>query len=297
MNQPFRLLFLASACVTSGWLTACQSESKPVAAASLPPAAASAPTKTEDDQPTQPATTASTTVVGPAIQNVPAFLAANNLAPLWQADFDRQEAGARPLILDGFYGADHRHIAVIFERVEPDTRQPGLFRVHGRTRYKKNITPFDGTLTVTGLKALNVPLDLDSATQARARAYTATTSFELREDATAAGAGIFRGTALMDFYRLSSGELGLVQEMSGSDLPTGGGGLLFRGNWQSVRTGRQQEVAFATYAQAVVPDAMQDLYIGERGETINPKYAGLDWSEAWENEEWWAKPTKPALSL
>jgi hypothetical protein len=42
---------------------------------------------------------------------------------------------------------------------------------------------------------------------------------------------------------------------------------------------------------------MQDLYIGERGETINPKYAGLDWSEAWENDEWWAKSPKPQLTL
>ena len=42
---------------------------------------------------------------------------------------------------------------------------------------------------------------------------------------------------------------------------------------------------------------MADLYLGERDVYINPKYAGLDWNEAWENDEWWADSPKPKLSL
>lgn len=293
MNQLFRLLALASA--SAGLFAACQSQPDVVTNATAAAAASAVPTAATAVG-TTPAS-ASRPACETAAADVAAFLAANNLAPLWQADFERQEAGARPLILDGFYGADHRHIAVILERVEQDARQSGLFRVHGRTRYKKNITPFDGTLTLTGLKALKAPLDLDPAEEASARAYTATARFVLREDPATNGAGTYQGTALMDFYRLASGKLGLVQEMPNSDLPTGGGGLLFRGQWTSNRTARRQEVAFAAYAQAVVPDAMQDLYIGERGETLNPKYARLDWSEAWENDEWWANSPKPSLSL
>ncbi|MBF9221419.1 hypothetical protein [Hymenobacter ruricola] len=234
----------------------------------------------------------------PPVADVPAFLAAHNLAPLWQADFDQKENGnTRPTILDGFYGPEHRHISVILERVVQDAARPGVFRVQGRTRYRKNITPFSGTITVEGLKPLNAFPDLDSAERAQARVYTASARFVLREDSTAAGAGTYRGTALLDFYQLPAGTLGLVQEMPGSDLPAGGGGLLFRGQWQSFRTGKRQEVAFATYAEAVLPDAMADLYLGDRGETLNPKYARLDWSEAWENNEWWAKSPKPGLSL
>jgi hypothetical protein len=229
---------------------------------------------------------------------MPAFLAANNLAPLWQSDYGHQaNDSSRPTILDGFYGDEHRHISVLFERVQRDEQQPNVFRVQGRTRYKKNITPFEGTITVEALKPLKAYLDLDSVEEARARAYTATARFVLREDPATNGAGVYQGTAMMDFYQLASGKLELVQMMSDASLPTDGGGLLFRGQWKSNRTGRQQAVAFANYPEAVLPNAMKDLYIGERGETLNPKYAGLDWSEAWENEEWWAKSPKPTLSL
>ncbi|GAB3572816.1 hypothetical protein GCM10027345_04640 [Hymenobacter daeguensis] len=236
--------------------------------------------------------------IGPAVPNVSAFLTANDLAPLWQADFGQRENNyPRPTVLDGFYGAEHRHIAFIFDSVVPDTAQAGSFRVRGRSRFRKNITPFAGTISVVGIRAMKAFLDLDSAETAQARSYTATARFVLREDSTATGAGTFRGTAYLDFYRLGTGKLDLLQTFPDKAFPAGGGGLLFRGQWRSQRTGRRQVVAFANYPQAVVPDAMTDLYIGDRGENINPKYAGLDWSDAWENEEWWAKPAKPLLSL
>ncbi len=279
MPQSFRFL-LASA----GLLAACQPQAKPEKTARSAPASAEAPVLT--------AATAA-----PARLTLD-FLAANNLAPLWQSDYDRKpNDSSRPVVLDGFYGAEHRHISVLLERVRRDAAQPNVYQVQGRTRYKKNITPFEGTITVDNLKPLKAYLDLDSAEEARARAYTATARFVLREDPAANGTGTYQGTALMDFYQLASGKLELVQQLFAPELPTGGGGLLFRGQWTSHRTARRQAVAFATYAQAVQPDAMNDLYIGERGETLNPKYARLDWSEAWENEEWWAKPAKPALSL
>lgn len=295
MNQSLRLV--AFACASAGLLGACQSQAQPEKNAGAGPAAA---TETSAQAPaSHPAQAAALSVADktPAVPTS-AFLAANNLAPLWQADYDRQpNDSSRPIILDGFYGDEHRHISVILERVRRDAAQPNVLQVQGRTRYKKNITPFEGTITIDGLTPLKAMLDLDSADQARARAYTATARFVLREDPATNGAGTYQGTALMDFYRLASGKLGLVQSMPDPDLPTGGGGLLFRGQWTSNRTARQQAVAFATYAQAVLPDALADLFIGERDETLNPKYARLDWSEAWENDEWWAQPAKAPLSL
>ncbi|GAB3658200.1 hypothetical protein GCM10027594_29680 [Hymenobacter agri] len=215
---------------------------------------------------------------------------------MWQADFgQRENNNPKPTILDGFYGAEHRHIAVILDEVVSDSLMPNVLRVRGRTRFNKHITPFAGSITVQTIKSVRAFLDLDSVETTQARAYSATGRFVLREDSTAPGAGTYQGTALMDFYRQADGALHLVE--SSRELPTRGSGLLFRGQWKSFRTGRLKPVAFATYADAVLPNTMTDLYIGERGQTINPKYARLDWSEAWENDEWWARPAKPALSL
>jgi hypothetical protein len=297
MHQPFRLL--AFACASAGLLAACQPQAKPEktvsaqAEAVAEPAAAATALNGEPSPVRSVATETSSAAV-----DARKFLAANDLAPLWQADFGHEaNDSSRPTILDGFYGGEHRHISVIFEQAQRDAAQPNVFQVRGRTRYKKNITPFEGTITVDGLQPLKAELDLEPGQEAGARAYTATARFVLREDPTTNGAGTYEGTALMDFYQLASGKLDLVQLMFDADLPTGGGGLLFRGQWTSNRTGRQQAVAFATYPEAVLPDALKDLYIGERGETLNPKYARLDWSEAWENEEWWAKSPKPSLNL
>jgi hypothetical protein len=297
MSQPFRSFVFAWAC--AGLLAACQPQAKPAKAVSTEPATAAEPPKqavvAEGAQPPASPVAAKASV---PTADMATFLAANDLSPLWQADYSQKaNDSSRPIILDGFYSDEHRHISVIFERVQRDAAQPNVFQVQGRTRYKKYITPFEGTITVEGLKPLKAYLDLDSVEEARARSYTATARFTLREDPTTDGAGTYQGTAAMDFYQLASGKLGLVQIMPDAGLPTGGGGLLFRGQWTSNRTGRQQVVAFANYSEAVLPDAMKDLYIGERGETLNPKYARLDWSEAWENDEWWAKPAKSALIL
>lgn len=271
---------------------ACQPQAKYTAKVEV----VSAPAKTPKALTPSPAAAAAKveTVENP----VRDFLAANNLAPLWQADFKPEAySSLRPTILDGFYGAEHRHIAFIFDHVTQDAANPTLFRVRGRSRFRKNVTSFDGSIIVQTLKPLKVFLDLDSVEEARVRAYTATAHFVLNEDPHATGAGVFKGTALLDFYISGAGKPNRVQILPDKELPTGGSGQLFRGQWQSNRTSRQQAVAFATYADAVLPGTMTDLFIGDRGEGINPKYAKLDWSETWENDEWWAKSPKPSLSL
>ncbi|MDO7851520.1 hypothetical protein [Hymenobacter convexus] len=310
MEKSFRSLALA--CTAIGLLAAaCQPQAKPhavahsrpetkagIAANAQPATAAHLPVVTHLGPDEASAEDRTRVEIGAPVPNISAFLTANNLAPLWQADFGQRENDyPRPTVLDGFYGAEHRHIAFIFDSVEPDTAQVGAFRVRGRSRFRKSITPFAGAITVVGIRSMKAFLDLDSAEVAQARSYTATARFVLHEDSTATGAGTFQGTAHLDFYRLGTGKLDLLQTFPDKAFPSGGGGLLFRGQWRSRRTGRQQAVAFANYSQSVVPDAMSDLYLGDRGENINPKYAGLDWSEAWENEEWWAKSPKPSLNL
>ena len=235
----------------------------------------------------------------PPVTDVPSFLTINNLAPLWQADFGQDDAGiSRPTILDGFFGAEHRHISMLFERVTQDSIDPTVFRVQGRSRFRKNIIPFVGAITVKEIKPYRILLDLDSFALFRTAAYVATARFVLKEDATVAGAGLYQGVAFLDFCRSASGELNIIQTSQSDELgTTGGGGQLFRGQWQSYRTGKQRSVAFATYTKAVLPGTMSDFFLGDRGEGINPKYGGLDWNEAWENDEWWATSPKRALPL
>lgn len=283
---------------------ACQPQAKPATTTLAKPAvtvvaAQRAPAvETEAPAPLADTVAMHLSPLAPPVRDVAAFLAANNLAPLWQADFNPDgESHVRPTILDGFYGPEHRHIAFIIDQAQQDSIQPQLFRVRGRTRYRKSITPFEGTITVQAVKPMRVFLDLDSAAEAQARAYSATARFVLREDTSTTGAGTYQGSALLDFYRLPSGRLDFARAFPDPQLPTGGGGLLFRGQWQSRRTGGRKPVAFAYYPQAVLPNTMADLYIGDRGENINPKYAGLDWNSIWENDEWWAKSPKPTLSL
>ena len=76
-----------------------------------------------------------------------------------------------------------------------------------------------------------------------------------------------------------------------------GCGLLFRGTQTSNKTGKSQPVAFANFYGAVVPNALRELGLGDRGDEVNPNMARLGWNEAWENDEWWAKSPKPSLSL
>jgi hypothetical protein len=298
MNRTSHLFALI--CGAGLLLVSCQPHTKPAVAARAQSAAVSSEPPTKADAPDGVPTGQSSAAAeaAPPTPDMAKFLAANNLAPLWQSDFGKHEDGGESwTTLDGFYGAEHRHISFIFERVVQDARQPNVFRVQGRSRYKKTITPFDGTITLANMKRLPVYLDLDSVEEAHARAYTASGPFVLREDPAAAGAGTFQGTVYIDFYQLASGQLHIVQGNADKSIPAGGAGLVFRGQWQSQRTGRQNAVAFSTYPQAVLPDAMADFYLGDRQESINPKYARLDWAEAWENEEWWAKSPKPSLNL
>lgn len=300
MKKPFRSLALASVGLLLA--AACQPQTKPAAVVRAKQAVATPKVLLDAVAPANLDTPSEwiDTKVGAPVPDFRSFLAANNLAPLWQADFGQSDYNSsRPTILDGFYGAEHRHISFIFDRVEQDAVQPNLFRVQGRSRFRKNILPFAGSITVEGIKTMKVFLDVDSAARATAQAYTAKARFVLQEDSTAAGAGTFRGTAQLDFTRLASGKLDLVQTVQVPDVvaPAKGSGLLFRGQWQSNRTGQRKAVAFAVFPKAVLPNTMADFYLGDRSENINPKYAGLDWNEAWENEEWWAKSPKPSLNL
>ncbi|WP_210114267.1 hypothetical protein [Hymenobacter aquaticus] len=268
----FCLALLGSACQHKPALR----EAAPAPAAVEAPAAATA-------RPAAPAAAPALTA------EMRTFLQQNDLSALWQNKVEnRREYPA----FSGFFGADHYRIGFVFSRVTQDAQRPEVFHVQGKNQFKKVVTPFEGTLTVTQIADLDSYMDLDSVAMRTARAYTVTADFVLRENPAAKTAGVFRGTGHLDLYRTADGTMDQLIGMPGvaDKNPTKGSGLLFAGEWTSNSTGRRKPVLLANDVFVIAPAVLKDFGIGERGGEINPKYAKLGWTAIWENEEWWAEP-------
>ena len=224
-----------------------------------------------------------------------ALLQRVDLAAVWANHWGEQE---QPHPMEGFYGADHYHISFFFDEVQRDPQRPAAFRVWGRTRYKKVITPFTGTITVTRLAPLADTVSLENSQ--RAQAYTAFGAFVLNEDPTTKGAGVYRGQALLDFCVNAQDKAVPTNFMdmdAGSGNPTKGSGLLFEGSWHSNRTGTEKPVAWSSVYEVIVPDALQQMGLGQRGAEPNPRLAKYGWFETMENDEWWNDTPKASVPL
>ncbi|MGI4862987.1 MAG: hypothetical protein ACRYFZ_03635 [Janthinobacterium lividum] len=281
-----------------GWLallaagTACQHQTPPTARALVPmPAVASVavlPTAA-------PAPAPADTLTAP----MRALLGGYDLAGLWSG-WNPEQQTARDTsnaVLDGFFGPDHYRISFIFTQVRRDSADPAVFHVSGKSRYKRQVTPFAGLLKVQQLADLDRRyLDL-APTDSLTKGYTARASFLFQEDPAVPGTGKFEGTGILDFYVSPDAEtpVGYAQVMGGEDGPARGQGLLFRGHWVGTKTKQRKEVLLARSIFSIAPDVLKDFALGERDATINPKYAKLGWGNYWENEEWWA--ASPKLSL
>jgi hypothetical protein len=216
---------------------------------------------------------------------------------LRQVDLTAAWRGARDAEMDGFYGPDNYRISFHIDTVRRDEHRPNVFYFQGRDRYKRTITPFTGTLTVTRL----APLPDTVAMEHRLgnQAYSAFASFVLREDSTTKGAGHCMGRAVLDFQvnaKDQATEASFDGVDSGWDNPTRGCGQVFRGIWQDNRTGQRKPVAWANFYGVIVPEVLRDLGLGERGDEVNPKLARYGWNTIMENDEWWAKSPKPSLN-
>ncbi len=220
-----------------------------------------------------------------------------DLAPAWgNATPETKEHGA----LEGYYGPDNYRMSFYYDRVRQDARQPNVFHVWGRDRYKKTITPFTATLTVTRLAPVPDTVGMTYAMPKPVRAYTAFATFVLREATTAKGAGHCQGRAALDFYLDQQGraeQLPFDAGVIGLGNPTKSSGLLFQGTWQDNQTGRQQPVAWANFYWVILPKSLEKLGLGMRMEEVNPKLARYGWNTIMENDEWWATTPKPSLSL
>jgi hypothetical protein len=293
-----QLALLALACASA----ACQPQAHPATAPVMPPPTAQPATATKPTQPLPVLFGAADTLTQPMRR----LLRPYDLSLLWQ-NFGHYHDGAQQCF-EGFFGPDHYHFAMVFTRVARDPTDPAVYRVTGKSRYRKNIRPFTGTLTVRQVADLPYPgflqalasQDENAADSLSGRTYTARARLQLQEEPQA-NSGIFEGEVLLDFYVVPRQKPGFVYVFAfeGTDeaLPTRGAGLLLRGNRRNVTTGQVKSFIVSPDVAAVSPYVFKDFMLDERMGEINPKYAKLGWNEYWNNDEWWADSPKPSLNL
>jgi hypothetical protein len=230
----------------------------------------------------------------------------SDLSRLWQ-NIDHYQEGSQG-VFEGFFGPDHYHFAMVFTQVTRDATDPTVYHVVGKSRYRKNIRPFAGTLTVRQVADLAYPGFLQSlarqeekaADSLAGRTYTARARLQLQEEQRE-NSGLFEGEVLLDFYAVPAQKPGFVYvfDHEGTDegLPTRGAGLLLRGNRRNVSTGQVKAFIVGPDVVAVAPYVFKDFMLDERMGEINPKYVKLGWDEYWNHDEWWADSPKPRLNI
>lgn len=224
----------------------------------------------------------------------PMPLAQVDLSAAWS---NASTEGKHNLLMEGFYGPGHHRISFYFSKVRRDSLHPEVYHIWGKNRYKKVVTPFKGTCTVTHFAALPDTVEMESG---QLHAHTAFAEYTLREDPSTKGAGVYSGKALLDFAVNSHSQARQVT-FTGIDLglgnPTKGSGLLFQGVWRDNRTGRQQPASWSSNFLVIVPKALEKIGLGSRADTIYPELAKYGWNEWYENDEWWADSPTPSLNL
>lgn len=285
MKTPFYFLALALAC------SACHPQTNSPAAAGQ---VEKAPTDAS-------AAVAASGVVG--LQTAVAHGLPDKLALLQHVDLsaawrNEPEPGENPVAMEGFYGPDNYRVSFFFTKVRRDALMPEVYHIEGLNRYKKSITPFAGTCTIKRIATLP---DTVAMTNSKAlQGHTAFAEYELKEDPTTKGAGVYSGKAVLDFCVDAKNRVRQTR-FDGMDLglenPTKGSGLIFKGLWRNNKTGQIKAASWSSNYAVIVPETLEKMGLGSRGDTIYPELAKYGWNEWYANDEWWAKPTKPALSL
>ncbi|MCU0338601.1 MAG: hypothetical protein MUE30_01860 [Spirosomaceae bacterium] len=191
--------------------------------------------------------------------------------------------------LDGFYGDDRYRIELYFAQVTRDSLQPNVYHFKGKNRFKKNITDFEGTVTLTKLSTFQDP-NLNEEHYGHdefelKEAYTAEATFELKENEATKGSGVFSGKMFIDFFERKDGQVELWY-FSPNSLAQASG-FKFEGTWQNYRKTLTKPVVWAKDLFAFSNNILTDFSIGERDVEINKKYRHLGWDSYWENDEWW----------
>ncbi|WP_457071431.1 hypothetical protein [Hymenobacter sp. UYAg731] len=238
-----------------------------------------------------------------------------DLAKLWKGD--TKERKDNPT-LQGFFGPEHYRFALAITEAHRDPRHPEVYHVRGKCRYRKNVRPFTGIITVRQISDAEVyylpndgsfypahddlmPGDTAQAIYDRAvskaQFYSLRAQLQIQEEI-AENSGVFEGEVALNFYTAPGQHIGYAGAPALTENePARGSAMLMRGARRNQSTRQIKRFVVADDVFAAAPDVLKDFGIGDRGGEINPKYAKLGWNELWENDEWWADSPKPKLSL
>ena len=240
-------------------------------------------------------------------ENTTQFLQKHNLSTVWLGAIQSEDASAS--VFNGFYGEDRYRIEMYLASVEKDARQPNVYRITGKSRFKDNIVPFSGQITIESIgQVQDTSLTRENLENwGFKEIFVAKGKFTLKEDASFKGAGVFAGEVFIDLgirnfeESYEANEIDTwtafykeIDEDSGMQL-TGlsrGSGFLLDGNWTSYETNKVKPVLVAKDIFLISNNILENFMIGERDVVINPKYRQLGWDTYWSNDEWWndAKP-------
>ncbi|MBO2007646.1 hypothetical protein [Hymenobacter negativus] len=206
-------------------------------------------------------------------------------ANLWLNHASDYSPGVTPM--EGFFGADRYRISFAFTQVRPDSLDPGTLLVKGKSRFKKAVVPFSGSLQLRELAHFKrASLVNTSVEDSLLRTYTAKVHFIFRQAPTQPHTGTFEGTGTLEFYITKGGTINFVQ--TATEAPMDGTlALLYKGKWTEYQTNHHKELLLGRDYEAVGSGVLDTFTIGARGENVNPKYAKLGWDRYWENDEWW----------
>lgn len=215
-------------------------------------------------------------IIRPAVTRTDTLLLlvqSRQFANLWLNYAHNYPRGVTPL--EGFFGPDRYRISFAFTQIRPDSLNPRTLLVSGKSRFKKAVVPFSGSLQLQDLRPLKRASLVNTGVEdSLLRTYTAKAHFVFRQAPTQPHAGTFEGTGILEFYITKGGTINFVQ--TATEAPMDGTlALLYKGKWTEYQTHRQKELLLGRDYEAVGSGVLDTFTIGARGENVNPKYAKL----------------------
>jgi len=215
-------------------------------------------------------------------------------------------------VYNGFLGDNHYRVELYIKTVENDSNNPFLLKVSGKSRYKKNVTPFTGTIDIaqvysfsdktyeykTYLRKKKKGRDRQFSGDSTTTSYHARGTFAFAEQKNAKGAGVFSGSLFMDFrkddqseFNDETNEKDAYSLMYGSGNNTRAAGLLMEGKWENYAHTSSKPLIAARDLFVFANNILEDFSYGSREVEVNKKYHALGWDNYWDGEEWWSDET------
>lgn len=170
----------------------------------------------------------------------------------------------------GYIGRNYYKMDIRFRRVRKITDVQ--YSISGSSKVRNMTCPFDGTLKIIDTRVFTNPgYGVDDEMKGKFdKRGCCVARFELKEERTVRGCGVFRGYALFFWYTGTDGTLHVDDIDSYSD---GYCNNLYSGTWTSYRT---HHVKPCGWGLERIPNC-GDLDMGAAEFSVNPKYKANGW--------------------